>query len=88
MGWLLSLPKRMWAANGVGAAAMWIQAIMILLTRKVDGISVPSFVMFAIIQATFTEHGWKSGTWSLFWGQLLSLLATLTVITLTLYFRR
>ncbi|HEY4482977.1 MAG TPA: hypothetical protein VI953_02260 [Candidatus Paceibacterota bacterium] len=77
----------MWAANFLGALAMWLQVRKIWRTKDAKSIEVISFLMFAFIQAVFTAHGWVTSTWSLFWGQLLSFLATLTVIILTLGYR-
>ena len=57
-------------------------------TKKVEGISLPMFLGFNMIQFSTALHGYMSGDYILMWGYTLSFITCGFVIIIILFYRQ
>lgn len=83
----LSLNNRLWLANILNVVALAWQVATLWEIRNAAGISIPTFIMFAYIQLTFAEFGWRNKNKVTFWGMLVCAALSGSIILTALYFR-
>ena len=70
-------------------AALFIPQLLLLYkTKKVEGVSLPMFLGFNMIQFSTALHGYMSGDYILMWGYTLSFITCGFVIILILFYRQ
>ena len=68
-------------------AALFVpQALLLYKTKKVEGVSLPMFLGFNMIQFATALHGYMSKDYILMWGYTLSFITCGVVTVLILYY--
>lgn len=84
---LIGVEARSYIAGFGNALVLALQLVQIVQTHKVAGLSIPMFVGFLLIQATFMEVGWRTKQRGQFLGMFCSAVITVGIISLTLLWR-
>ncbi|MEI7741179.1 MAG: hypothetical protein WCJ29_01615 [bacterium] len=77
-----SLEARLWAANAINIVALLIQLWKIVEDRSAVGVSAPSYLMFAFIQATLAEMAYKNKQRSTLIGMTACCAASIAIASL------
>ena len=83
----VDLKFHVWIAGLVNVAALLFQLWTLIQTKDSRSISATMWFLFAYIEIILAIAGYKSKMWGQFWGMLLSMFVSLTMIALTFMFR-
>ena len=76
-----------WIAGFTNVGAMLPQLWTILSTKKVEGVSVTMFIIYALIQIAFALEGFFKRNRALMVSMTLSAVVTASIVSLVFYYR-
>ena len=84
---IFGLEFRVWSASILNALFLAFGLYTLVATHDTRGVSLPMYLGFLYVQATYVEAGYKTKKWGMFWGMIASAVIVITIIVTTLVYR-